>query len=324
VQTPKITVLLIEDSPADEERVRRLLARSDHEFEIWPAHNWRGAAEVLTWKRVDLVLSDYDLPGYDGLTILDRLNSLNNSPPVIFLTGSGNEEVAAEAFRNGALDYLRKDRLTTDGLVKAIIRALEKKALDEQQIVRTELLERLASTDPLTGMSNRRSLEERVESELSLARSENYSVSCLMIDIDNLKYCNETFGHQAGDSLIQGVAAAIRIACHNAGIATRYGGDEFCLILPRADDQVASSTATRILEAVRHQSLPEDPRFSIEVSIGAYTAMPNEALTAVELIARADRHLGRAKQQGKNALVTDSSPVRLASPDLPEVPTSVG
>jgi diguanylate cyclase (GGDEF)-like protein len=308
----KITVLLIEDSPVDEERVRRLLGRSDYEFEIWSAYNWRGSAEVLARKRVDLILSDYDLPGDNGLAILNRLNGLAISPPVIFLTGSGNEDVAAEAFREGAVDYLRKDRLTTEVLITAILRVLDKRAATEQEKARNELLEALASTDPLTGLYNRRFLEEAANAEISQARSHNRAVSCLMIDIDNLKDCNETLGHQAGDALIQLVARAIRLACRESDIVVRYGGDEFCVILPEADYEVAVATATRILEEVRWQRLPQGMAFSAAVSIGAYTAMQPNALTTDGIIARADELLRRAKDLGKNMLVNNSPPLTAA------------
>ena len=308
----KITVLLIEDSPIDEERVRRFLGRSNYEFEIWSAYNWRGSAEVLTHKHVDLILSDYDLPGDNGLTILNRLNGLTVSPPVIFLTGSGNEDVAAEAFREGAVDYLRKDRLTTEVLITAILRALDKRAAIEQEKARNELLEALASTDPLTGLYNRRFLEEAANAEISQARNHNLAVSCLMIDIDNLKDCNETLGHQAGDALIQLVARAIRLACKESDIVVRYGGDEFCVILPKADYEVAVSTATRILDEVRWQRSPQGISFSAAVSIGAYTAMQPNALDTDAIIARADELLRRAKDLGKNTFVNNSPPLTAA------------
>ena len=308
----KITVLLIEDSPVDEERVRRLLGRSDYDFEIRSAYNWRGCAEVLADRRVDLILSDYDLPGDDGLTILNRLNGLATSPPVIFLTGSGNEDVAAEAFRGGAVDYLRKDRLTTDVLITAILRALDKRAAIVQEKARNELLATLASTDPLTGLLNRRSLEEAANAEIARARRDKNAVSCLMIDIDNLKDCNETFGHQAGDALIQVVAGAIRLACKESDVVARYGGDEFCVILPDANYEVAASTGARILNAVRRQGLPDGVMFSPAVSIGAYTAMQSHALSTGDIIGCADDLLRLAKERGKNAVVNSVPPLTTA------------
>src|SRR5206468_1484395 len=98
-----------------------------------------------------------------------------------------------------------------------------------------EALEQLAATDPLTGLANRRGCEQAITSEVSRAKRERKPLSCILIDIDRFKQVNDTFGHQAGDQVLRELSALLRRSVRAYDIVSRWGGEEFLLILPGAD-----------------------------------------------------------------------------------------
>ena len=112
-------------------------------------------------------------------------------------------------------------------------------------------LEELAVTDPLTGLYNRRQLEKRLDEELSRSRRQRLGFSLLLIDLDNFKTYNDLCGHLAGDRALQKTASLLQASAREMDVVTRYGGEEFCVLLPGVDRAGAQATADRLLQAVR-------------------------------------------------------------------------
>jgi diguanylate cyclase (GGDEF)-like protein len=162
----------------------------------------------------------------------------------------------------------------------------------------------MSITDPLTGLPNRRYLEERLTEELNRSKRYGYSMSFLMIDIDDFKAYNDTNGHQAGDLAIQITAHCLKAALRSADVASRYGGEEFCILLPQTSIAEAGVIADRIRQRVATTHYPHgklQPRGQVTVSIGVSTFTPivNKAET---IIAAADRSLYKAKHLGKDRI----------------------
>jgi diguanylate cyclase (GGDEF)-like protein len=162
----------------------------------------------------------------------------------------------------------------------------------------------MSITDPLTGLLNRRYLEERLADELNRSERYNYSMSCLMIDIDDFKSYNDRNGHQAGDVALKITAHALKAALRSADVACRYGGEEFCILLPQTSVSEAGVIAERMRQRVAEREYPfgkSQPLGNVTVSIGISTLGKNID-TGDKVIAAADRALYTAKAQGKNRI----------------------
>jgi diguanylate cyclase (GGDEF)-like protein len=166
-------------------------------------------------------------------------------------------------------------------------------------------LEKLAITDPLTGLYNRRFLENRLQEEFSRSQRQQQNFCLIMSDLDNFKIYNDICGHLAGDDALRKAAQLMRRSAREMDIATRYGGEEFCLILPGTDKQESVFVGERIRRAIESESFPGEshlPLGRLTTSLGI-AAFPSDGVTADELIHAADLALYRAKAMGRNRLV---------------------
>ena len=158
---------------------------------------------------------------------------------------------------------------------------------------------KLADRDPLTGFYNHRFLHERLGEEVVRSQRARRPLSVLMLDLDDFKLVNDTFGHLFGDRVLTFAAELIRSTLRVTDVAARYGGDEFAVILPETDAADARRTAERILEAFRDRPFVGEQRgpVPLAVSIGVAT-FPDEGRTGTELIAAADAALYGVKRAG--------------------------
>jgi len=166
-----------------------------------------------------------------------------------------------------------------------------------------ELLLELATTDGLTGLTNRRHFLERGRAELERARRTGHPVSCIMFDVDHFKKVNDTYGHDAGDAVLKTLARTARETLRGMDVLGRIGGEEFAAILPETDLEAALHAAERLRLAVASMNVEHDGRpLPVTVSLGvALSSGPDESLD--DLLRRADQALYRAKQGGRNRVV---------------------
>lgn len=162
-----------------------------------------------------------------------------------------------------------------------------------------EALLRLAETDPLTWLFNRRHFDKRLEAETNRALRAEHLLALLMVDVDRFKLINDRFGHRVGDQVLKSVASALKQAVRLYDVPTRYGGDEFAVILPEADAAAAEAVATRITDELARNPLVADGRgpVPISVSIGVATVDP-DVRTPTDLVGAADARMYRAKVGG--------------------------
>jgi len=163
----------------------------------------------------------------------------------------------------------------------------------------------MSFTDSLTTLPNRRYLEERLAEELSRSKRYDYPMSFLMIDIDDFKAYNDKNGHQAGDLALQITAHCLKGALRSADVASRYGGEEFCILLPQTGIAEAGAIADRIRHRVRTMHFPHGKtqplgRVTISIGVSTFSQMVN---TSENIIAAADRALYQAKHMGKDRIV---------------------
>ncbi|WKJ88937.1 sensor domain-containing diguanylate cyclase [Methylomonas montana] len=170
-----------------------------------------------------------------------------------------------------------------------------------------ETMRRTSLVDPLTGVNNRRFLEQRIEEELDRSQRDREPLSCLFLDIDFFKRINDGFGHQAGDHVLTLVAGAIKKQLRNNDVMARYGGEEFVALLSQSDQRSAAEIAERIRVSIANLGIEHaDQSIPVTISIGAATYQPNRSLKkrvpdiALQLIQAADTALYEAKRNGRN------------------------
>ena len=313
-------LLMIEDDPDQVELVREVL--EDH-FGVGCVTCAGGRAEALEQDlcAFDLILTDYNLPDCTGMELLAEIRSRCETP-VIMVTGENVTSIAAEAVRNGAIDYIVKvgEYVFTIPLVieKNLMTA---KLTRENDRLRRELegslrkTEELAATDPLTGLYNRRHFSRVLDQQFAETQRTGGDLSCVMIDLDKYKQLNDTFGHAAGDELLIVAARSIGSNLRRMDVAARYGGDEFILLLPTADAEEAAHVAQRIREQFQPASGEVLSRAAAEqgggksaapvtMSIGVASVQLNRPGTPDELMAAADEGLYAAKEAGRDRICT--------------------
>ena len=202
----------------------------------------------------------------------------------------------ADKIGGGAYDL--HDLSVIDLVAPQIALALERAAWQQ----RANQFQLMSITDPLTGLHNRRYLEARLAEELSRSKRYNYPLSFMMIDIDDFKLYNDRNGHQAGDRALEITAQCLHAALRKVDVASRYGGEEFSILLPQTDLEEAGVIADRIRRKIMSTRFPHgktQPLGGVTVSIGLSTFSPT--LDSAEAIVRAaDRALYHAKSHGKN------------------------
>jgi diguanylate cyclase (GGDEF)-like protein len=200
----------------------------------------------------------------------------------------------------GGAIYDEVDLSLIDIIGPQIATALERAGWQE----RASEFQLMSVTDPLTGLLNRRYLEERLNEELNRSRRYNYSLSFLMIDIDDFKNYNDVNGHQAGDQALQITAHVLKAELRLEDVACRYGGEEFCILLPQTPINEAAAIAERIRRKIADAQYPfgkNQPLGQVTISIGIST-LSRHVDTSVAVIEAADRALYKAKSKGKNRI----------------------
>jgi diguanylate cyclase (GGDEF)-like protein len=296
-------VLLVEDCPEDRATYERLLRHGEGDtYEFLEAETAEQGVALCRARRPDCVLLDYRLPDADGLDVLAQLTSADaeNAVPIVMLTGRGNEAVAVQALQGGAQDYLVKGSVTAQALRWAIHNAMEKVALRRQIERQRRELERLATTDVLTGVFNRRVLLERLELELRRCRRYGSRLCVLLLDVDHFKRVNDAHGHLAGDGVLVALGQILRTRVRGTDMAGRYGGEEFCVLLPETDLEHGRELAERLRQHVAAEVFTAGATpFRVTCSVGV--AQFTDAREKVaDLLQAADEALYRAKALGRD------------------------
>ena len=157
-----------------------------------------------------------------------------------------------------------------------------------------------AHTDTLTSLWNYGYFQYKLDEEIMKARSDNRKISVLMVDIDNFKKFNDTFGHQAGDEALKNIATNIRRSARKIDIACRYGGEEFSFILPDTSKEEATTIAERMRTTISHTTIMN---YTFTISIGV-ASFPEDAQNKEELVRKSDWALYKAKNEGRNKVIT--------------------
>jgi len=312
----KPAVLIVDD---DSSVVRMLEMGLADEYEIIPVFDPTQTINVFSETAVDIVISDIKMPGLSGFDILRSVKAANPLVEVILLTGELPDKArpAVNALQSGAHDYLVKP-VSMRVLKAAIQQALAKQRQHLEDKRKLQELLRRANTDFLTGLSNRHHFQSQVT--LEFERSDRYerSLSCLLLDVDDFKKINDEFGHCAGDQVLQRLGELFGKHLRSSDLKCRYGGEEFVVILPEADAEVAATVAEKIRRLITKETFEfRDPPLQITASIGMATSQRRNFASAEELIRAADLAMLQAKREGRNCVRAYYPGTFASLPNLP-------
>jgi diguanylate cyclase (GGDEF)-like protein len=257
------------------------------------ADNGDHALHRFTEEYFHIVILDIYLPDINGIELLKKMKEEHSKVFVIMITGYGTIHDAVECMKLGAADFITKPILL-DHLHITISRILEEARLKEEAEL-AEYYRNLSHTDELTGLYNHRHLVATLKQEAERHLRYNHILSLAMIDIDDFKQYNDTYGHEAGNDLIVHLANTMRQNTRNCDVLTRYGGEEFVVIFPETPLQESYNVAQRICRAL-------ELNLGITVTIGL-ASLPKDTLDHSDLIGLADRAMYWGKMHGKNQIV---------------------
>lgn len=304
-------VLIAEDDAVSRMILRRAVEKLGHEciatsdgIEAWEA--------FLDNPDVDVIISDWMMPGLDGLALCERIRQYTGKregyPFFIFLTALGDKGHLLEGMKAGADDYLSKP-LDREELGARLLAAARVTSLHRQLNKQKEELERLnfelfaqARRDPLTKLGNRLLLREDLKTLSAQAERYGHRYSALLCDVDYFKLYNDLYGHMKGDSVLQGVAETMLRTFRTGDASYRFGGEEFLTILPEQSLEASAVAAERLRAAVEDLAIPHEnsPEGVVTVSCGLAELASGEKKTVDELLKQADAALYEAKERGKN------------------------
>jgi diguanylate cyclase (GGDEF)-like protein len=314
---PNGEILIVDDIPANLRLLKAMLA--DQGYHVRPARNGELALMNARSAPPDLILLDIKMPGLNGYEVCEQLKAdpRTRHIPIIFLSALGQTEDKVKAFTLGGVDYITKPFQIEEVLARVEVHlALQqaKQQLDAQnkqlqsQIIQIEDLQaslrEQAIRDPLTGLYNRRHLDEVLTQACARALRKDELLSIVILDLDNLKEINDTYGHiTGGDKALKALADIFKQMCRTEDTLCRYGGDEFLIILHDTTAQVAFERVLQWKEAITRVKITSPKGvFNIMFSAGV-AEFPTHGLTGEETIIRADSALYSAKELGRNQVV---------------------
>jgi diguanylate cyclase (GGDEF)-like protein len=297
---PKI--LCVDDEQHVLDALQRVL-RND--FIVLRALSGDEGLEVLTKNRdCAVILSDQKMPQMTGVEFLQRAKALAPEATRAILSGHIDVEQLSEAINSAEIHRFLLKPWDNEVLRLQMLEALQ----THLRLVERQELHRLSITDPITNLTNHRYFQERLQKEVHDSQTHNQPLSLVMIDVDHFKSFNDHYGHPEGDRLLSEVAQRLMQQFPEKGLASRYGGEEFAVILPRMGAQEAFAQAELMRKRMEESPFvgPYGRPAYVTLSLGV-SELGGNTLTAPQLIAEADKSLYQAKRQGRNQTVVASA-----------------
>ncbi len=309
------SILIVDDEPKNIQLLGSILSKENFDVEF--AVDGKSCLEWVASSDFDLILLDVMMPDIDGYTVCKKIKSDNSKKdiPIIFLTAKVESDEILKGFDAGGVDYIIKpfkvselmSRINVQLEISKMKKSLIEKnklltKLNEDLNIANEKLDKLSKTDPLTGIANRRFMDEVLDQEWKRAVRNNSSLSFIIVDIDCFKQFNDNYGHLKGDECLKLVTAELtREIKRSSDIVARFGGEEFAIILPETDD--ALEVADNCRRAIEKLQIPHEFSKSLNVvtiSVGVSTVIPTQDMKVEKLMDSADRGLYKAKESGRN------------------------
>ncbi|MCX7114627.1 MAG: diguanylate cyclase [Gammaproteobacteria bacterium] len=293
-------LLIVDDQPVN---IYLMCEVFPSNYEIFIAMNGKQALEICEKSLPDLILLDIVMPEMDGLTLcqLFKKQAAMRDIPIIFVTALQSNEEENACWEAGGVDFVTKpiNPLTLLNRVNAHL------TLKFQN----EYLRELTLIDELTDIANRRAFDERIHIDFHHAKRTKTSLGILMIDVDDFKYYNDKYGHQAGDECLFKIATVLRSTLNRAtDLIARYGGEEFICLMPDVNQKNALLIAEKIRSDVqklriKHAQSTVTPVVTVSIGVVIYPDTPCQS--SQDLIEVADKRLYEAKSKGRNQVCSE-------------------
>jgi diguanylate cyclase (GGDEF)-like protein len=308
-------ILIVDDNPTNLSVLSLALKAAGYKTRV--AMDGESAIEQVREDSPELILLDVQMPGIDGFETCLRLKAdqATQDIPIIFITASTDLDNKIRGLSVGAVDYVTKPFQQAEVLARIKVH-LELRFLTQkvqEQAIALQLanqeLHRLANLDGLTEVANRRRFDQYFDQEWRRAGRERSCLSLILCDIDYFKNYNDSYGHQAGDACLRKVAKAISETLRRPGdLVTRYGGEEFAIILPNTSCEGAMHIAELIqlkIEQLKISHTQSQVSSQITLSLGLSSLTPTSFHKADDLIAATDKALYVAKAEGRNTFCVE-------------------
>ncbi len=295
LQPFSLEVLVVDDEPAMLRLLSKWLERAGYGVRV--ATDGQMAVAEIKKKCPDFVITDWEMPGMDGIQLCHAIREMNLMKYVyiIFITIRSTQAESVEALVTGADDFLAKPVLPEELLARMHA---------GRRVVELERrLGLLARTDSLTGLMTQRVFYESLAREWQRCKRYKLPLSCVILDLDFFKRINDTHGHPAGDAVLKAVAELLFESCRSSDCVCRYGGEEFCILLPETNEEAAATWARRVCETLHDKTIPTAKRnLRVTASFGV-AELTEDISIAEQLVDHADQGLLCAKQSGRDRVV---------------------
>ena len=293
----EFTILIVDDEKTNLDILGSILSPA---YNLIISRSGTRALELAKESQPDLILLDVLMPDMTGFEVIEKIkeSEITARIPVIFITGLSSDEDEERGFFLGAVDYITKP------FNKAIVKARVNTHIRIVDQMRT--IEKTGLVDMLTKIANRRGFEERLNVEWNRALREKTPISILVMDLDDFKNYNDTYGHQQGDVALKAFAdTASKSLLRGVDFAARWGGEEFVILLPGTNVDGAEEIAERVRKNIEELVIPADDgtKTKITVSIGVNSIIPTTTSLTKDFIEKADQALYKAKETGRNRFV---------------------
>jgi len=289
----RIAALVVDDSLSARTYAASLLEMYGYQVVV-AADGVAGLQAIEHNPSIRLAIVDQEMPGMEGVEFTRRLRGLRSRDKVAVIGISGNTEASLipRFLKNGANDFLRKPFSREEFFCRV------SQNVDQLELIGT--LQDLATRDFLTGLPNRRHFLEQSQRLLPRMLAERQSVTVAMLDIDHFKHINDSWGHEAGDDALRAVAAAVAAHARPQDLVARFGGEEFCLLVPGLSCDEAAGYFEDLRARIDALRVPVGgDELRMTASLGFCIARRHDE-TLHHLLGEADRHLYLAKAAGRN------------------------
>lgn len=289
-------ILIVDDDLSIRDAMNEFIEMSGYESSV--ASSAEEALDVLSDNTVEVVITDIMLPGMDGLALTDQIKS-SRDIDVIVMTGYSTDYSYEEAISKGASDFVFKP-VRFEELLLRLKRVLKERRLNQERVQMLDELKKLSITDGLTQLYNSRYFYTQLKGEIERCNRYGHRLGLLLLDIDNFKDYNDSYGHLEGDKILVRLGRIIKSCLRKMDTAYRYGGEEFTIILPGTHGEEASTVAERLRTAVAAEDFTNGrhPDVRITISIGVTQYRQKEKISS--FVQRADQAMYQSKQSGRN------------------------
>lgn len=296
-------VLVVDDSPVYRKLVEHILS-AEPCYSLLQAQDGKEALRLYTEHSPSIIITDWMMPDLSGEELCRQIRANPSTPYtyIILMTSNTASANVVKGLQAGADDYVKKP--FDDGEMRARVgvgrRIIE---LNREIAAKSRKLEEAAQTDPLTGLPNRRALEEWADKQLLGATRHNYHLWVVAADIDSFKTVNDTYGHEAGDAVLRAFADQLRERTRGSDICGRLGGDEFLWVMTHVNAEGIELTVNRIRERFAALSFPfAGKSVKVTTSFGAAGIQGKGVHDFRSLLRQADQMLYKAKGSGRNCV----------------------